>query len=121
MVYPISVGRSKSHTSIEGVDLICPVCLGVIKYLLKTVELQFTELLTRSSPALHVQLFHSQLPVLYHKLQRTLYVWIKKLMTECIILQTVRQLQTRRGKVTFILKRIIPKRHTDTLTKLYKF
>lgn len=64
-----SVGRRKSHIFKEGVHLNCPVGWGVIKNLLKTVELQLTELLTRSSPALHVQLFHTQVPVLYHKLQ----------------------------------------------------
>jgi hypothetical protein len=40
-------------------------------------------------------------------------------MAENIILEIVRQLQTRRGKVTFILKRIFPKNHTGTVTKIY--
>jgi len=119
MVYAISLGRSESHTFKEGVHPICPVWLEIIRNLFKAVELQFTELLTRSPPALHVQLFHTQLPVLYHKLQRHLWVWIKTFIAEHIVLQIFRQLQTRRGKVTFILKRIIPKRHTGTLTKIY--
>jgi hypothetical protein len=118
MVYAKSAWHRKSHIFKESVDLICPVWLGDIKNLFKTVELQFTELLNRSSPALHVQLSHTQLPILYRKLQRILYVWIKKLMAEYITLETVCQLQTRRVKVTFILKRIIPNRHTGILKKI---